>query len=134
MNVGVTVWNGRISPVFDVARLVQVFAVENGRAACVREIELPGTDMQAQAAAGLGVDVLICGALSRTMAAALAAANMRVVSFVAGDAQAVLDAWLAGRLPDPRLSMPGCGCRRGRGRRCRGQGNGQGAGQGGRKR
>ena len=114
---------------FDVARHMRVFTVEDGRAVRNREVELPGTDMhaQAQGVTALNVDALICGALSRPMAAVLAAADIRVVPFTAGDAQAVLDAWLAGRLPDPSLSMPGCGRGRGRGRerRCRRQGKGQ---------
>jgi predicted Fe-Mo cluster-binding NifX family protein len=113
MKVGIAVWNGRVSPVFDVARQVRVFEIENGQVARTCDITLPGAELrtQADAVAALNLDALICGALSRPMATALAAAKTRVVAFAAGDASAVLEAWLAGRLPDPRLCMPGCGRR-----------------------
>lgn len=119
MKVALATWNGRISPVFDVARQVLVVRVEDGRAVVRHEESLPGTDPQAQAdrLIALASAVLICGAISRPMAALLDARGIRVLPFTAGPVEDVLSAWLAGRLPDPALSMPGC-C--GRMRRCRG--------------
>jgi predicted Fe-Mo cluster-binding NifX family protein len=126
MKAALATWNGRVSPVFDVARQVLMLDVEDGRVRTRHEEALPGTDPRGQAArlAALGADVLICGAISRTMAELLAAANIRVIPFTAGGVEEVLAAWLAGSLPDPALSMPGC-CgrmRRGRGGRAGWQG------------
>jgi len=103
-------WNGRISPVFDVSRQVLVLEVEDGCVLARREETLPGTDPQAQAGrlAALAPQTLICGAISQAMADLLAATDIRVIPFTAGDVEAVLAAWLAGRLPNPALSMPGC--------------------------
>ena len=114
MKVALTVWNGRISPVVDVARQILVVDVEGGQAANRREEALPGTDpgSQAERLAALGVDVLIGGAVSRPMAALLASKAIRVVGFTAGTTEDVLDAWMDGRLPDDALTMPGCGGRR----------------------
>lgn len=117
--VALATWNGRISPVFDVARQVLMVNIENGRVVSQFEEKLPGTEPQAQAdrLSAHGPQVLICGAISQTMAAMLAAKDVRVIPFTAGSVEEVLAAWLAGSLPDPALSMPGC-C--GRMRRCRG--------------
>jgi len=120
MKVAIATWNGRISPVFDVARQVLVLEVEDGREVSRHEEALPGTDPQAQAARlkTLGAEVLICGAISRPMASVLSGASVRVLPFVAGPVDQVLAAWLAGGLSAPVWSMPGC-C--GRMRRCRGE-------------
>jgi predicted Fe-Mo cluster-binding NifX family protein len=128
MKVALATWNGRISPVFDVARQVLMLDVEDGRAIARHEETLPGTDPHAQAdrVMALATQTLICGAISQPMAAMLAAKNVRVIPFTAGSVEEVLAAWLAGSLPSPALSMPGC-C--GRMRRCRG---GRAGGRGGR--
>lgn len=124
MKVALATWNGRISPVFDVARQVLVLEVEKGRVVARHEAALPGTEPQVQAYRLVALDpqILICGAISKAMASLLAAVNIRVIPFTAGDVEIVLAAWLAGNLPDPALSMPGCCGRRRRnrdGRRCR---------------
>jgi predicted Fe-Mo cluster-binding NifX family protein len=123
MKVALTIWNGRVSPVFDVARHVLLLDVEAGRVVARYEEALPGTDPQSQAdrLATLNAQTLICGAISKAMAGLLAGMNMTVIPFTAGCVEEVLAAWLAGNLPDPALSMPGC-CRQRRrnrgGRRC----------------
>jgi predicted Fe-Mo cluster-binding NifX family protein len=128
MKVALATWNGRVSPVFDVARQVLMLDVENGCATARHAEPLPGTDPQAQAArmAALAPDTLICGAISQPMAALLEAKGVRVIPFTAGPVEEVLAAWLAGALPNPALSMPGC-CgrmRRGHGGRAGGRGRG----------
>ncbi|MBU4459695.1 MAG: hypothetical protein KJ579_03930 [Verrucomicrobia bacterium] len=127
--MALTTWNGRISPVLDVARQVLLIEMRKDRVTARREESLPGTDPQSQAArlTALGLDTLICGAVSQPMADLLASANIRVVPFTAGQVEDVLTAWLAGRLPDPALSMPGC-C--GRRRRRHGPGTGGRDGRG----
>jgi len=119
MKVALATWNGRISPVFDVARQVLMLDVEDGQVMNRREETLPGTDLQVQATRlmVLAPQTLICGAISQPMADLLAATDIRVIPFTAGAVEEVLAAWLAGSLPNPALSMPGC-C--GRMRRCHG--------------
>lgn len=103
-------WNGRISPVFDVARQVLMLEIEGARVVGRHEETLPGTDPQAQAARlkELAPQTLICGAISQQMGAMLAADGVRVLPFTAGSVEEVLAAWLTGSLPDPALLMPGC--------------------------
>ncbi len=136
--VGVTVWNGRVSPVLDTARTLRVHEIgQDGTPGPGREEALPGTDPVAQAArlSALRPNVLICGAASRPLAERLAAGGIELVPFVAGEADRVLDAWRQGRLPGRTMCLPGCGGRRrgpGRGGG-RGRGRGCGGGRGGRQ-
>ncbi len=127
MRLALATWNGRISPVFDVARQVLMLDVEDGRVLARRLESLPGSEPQVQAVrlAALGPRVLICGAVSESMAAALATARIRVIPFMAGNVEDVLLAWQEGSLT--AFLMPGC-C--GRPNRCRGGKGGWGNGQG----
>jgi predicted Fe-Mo cluster-binding NifX family protein len=130
MKLALATWNGRISPVFDVARRVLLVDIVGGHAANRREETLPGSDPAAQAnrLVALEPEVLICGAISRAMAGLLAATGIRVVPFTAGATEEVLAAWLAEGLPSPTLRMPGCrgaGCQG-----CWGHGRGRRAGAG----
>ncbi len=66
----------------------------------------------------MGIDALVCGAISRPQEAFLQAYGVAVVPFVTGNLREVVDAWGAGTLGSDTFAMPGCG--RGRGRRFRG--------------
>lgn len=141
-------WDHRIAPVFDIARQIHVVEVESNR--IVRETQEPlESDPVLQKAlrlAELGVDTLICGAISRPLCAMVAAYGIRVIPFVAGDLGEVIQAWLRGGLESGAFAMPGCCGRRrrrgandfaqedsymnGRGRGGMGSGGGQGRGRG----
>ena len=128
MKLALAVWNGRISPVFDTSRQLLVLEVEGGEVLSRREHEIAAEEAFAKVArlAELGVETLICGAVSRPLAEMIAMRGIRLVPFVAGDAEEVLAAFLAGNLPSPAMTMPGCCGRRLRfrggmgGRACRG--------------
>ncbi len=84
-----------------------------GEAGHMRVVRLLGT---------LGLDVLVCGAVSRRFAAMLADLDMTVMPWVTGDLESVLAALTEGTLGEDRYRMPGCrhdgrGAGRGRGRR-----------------
>lgn len=147
MKVAISVWNGRISPVFDVSRKILILTVAHG-AVTERREETFGEDDPVRKAGKLAewkVRNLLCGAISRPLAGLFAAYGIRTIPFLAGEAEEVIEAYLAGRLPDRRLAMPGC-CRVGRlrfrnsevdkegnpmfGKRRGGTGQGKGQGQG----
>ncbi len=109
MKTAFTSWNNRIAPVFDVAR--QVFLVEIDADQIIGEIEetIPSDDLvaKAQYLAGLGVNTLVCGAISRPMQCCNSY-GIRVIPFVAGDLREVIQACLEGRIHDEIFAMPGC--------------------------
>lgn len=126
MILAIANWNGRISPVFDVSRQVEMFTVEDNVATRQKAVDLrtDHPDLRASQLSRLSVDTLICGAISRPLAGMMAAHGIQVISFVAGEVGEVVTAYLAGNLTSPNLTMPGCRGRRGRfGQRGRGAGH-----------
>lgn len=103
------VWMNRIAPVMDVACTVCV--VEGESLSEGTHFSLPGDHPSAKALflRELGVDTLVCGALSRNMLHLLNAQGIGVVPFIAGDLETVIGAWFGKGLPDGALAMPGCG-------------------------
>jgi predicted Fe-Mo cluster-binding NifX family protein len=122
MKAAFSVWDNRIAPVFDVSR--QILLVET-KAGCIiseRREALANAIPEQKAAclAELGVDILVCGAVSRPLQEMLAAYDIRLIPFVAGDLREVINAWLAGKREIDLFAMPGC-CKRKR-RICASQG------------
>ena len=103
-------WEERIAPVFDSAR--QVLMVEAGAGRVIRrqreELDLPLPMQKALRLRELGVEILVCGAISRPLWAMIASSGIRVIPFVSGDLAEVTEAWTAGKLPASRFFMPGC--------------------------
>ncbi|RJP73976.1 MAG: hypothetical protein C4524_13735 [Candidatus Zixiibacteriota bacterium] len=149
MRAAFAVWNERIAPVFDVARQVRIVEAESGSVIREQNEKLPNEATEARAArlAGQGVEVLVCGAISRPLERLISAHGIRVIPFVAGDLAEVVRAWLQGALERDAFAMPGCcggaGRRRfqgpslpeetmmnGRGRGGGGRGGGMGGGGG----
>jgi len=116
MKAAFAVWNKRIAPVFDVAREIRLVEAESGRIVRERDEKLPANSgpETGRCLIELGVDTLVCGAISRLMLSQIAAYDIRVVSFVAGDLCEIIQAWLSGDFRKEAFTMPGC--RGGRGR------------------
>jgi predicted Fe-Mo cluster-binding NifX family protein len=122
MKVGIPTWDGRISPVLDVARRLLIVDVKGNSEVSRSGADLAGTHPAARVEQmrGLGVEVLICGAVSWPLEAILTSAGVRVIPQTCGLVEDVLRAFLAGQLRDESFLMPGC-C--GRRRRFRGGGH-----------
>ena len=127
--VAIPVWDERVAPVFDVSRRLLVLDVESGKELCRTEqaIEETNEPRRASRLRDLGVDVLICGAISRGLAVAIEEIGIRLIPWVGGFVDEVFSAYLAEQLPDPRFIMPGCGGRR------RQRAHGKGCGRRGRQ-
>jgi len=123
MKVALTVWENRISPVFDSARMALVLEIENG-AVTDRHYEPLDNETsfsRVLTLSRLGVRVLICGAISQFFADMIEAHGIRIIPFVTGEVNQVLNAYQMGVLSTPSFQMPGCGMmRRRRLRRWRG--------------
>ena len=112
-------WNSRIAPVFDVAGRICLVEIEAGRILNEIAEALPAEEPveKVRHMIRLGVNTLVCGAISRFLHDMVKSSGITVVPFVAGDLQEVIHAWIGGRLGDS-FAMPGC-CGRGRGRAMR---------------
>ena len=125
MKIAIPTSDGRISPVFDAARRLLLVDIENGRE--VRRIEQtleePELGPRARRVAKFGVDVLICGAISRPLEALLVSAGVEVIPQTCGPVEDVLKAFVSGRLTEQAFVMPGCCGRQQRLHACRRTGN-----------
>ncbi len=131
MKVALTVWDGRVSPVFDVSRQAAILTIEHGALTGQSHvsIETPTPALKTERLIELGVDTLICGAISEPLRRELVARGVQVLGFVAGEVDEVVRSFVAGALPTAALSMPGCCGRQHRFRGGRGQ-HGAGGGRG----
>jgi predicted Fe-Mo cluster-binding NifX family protein len=114
MKMAITVWENRISPVFDVAQMLLVVEIENNKIIS-RHYEPLYPEFPARLAgrlAELNVAVLICGAISEMPANILEANGIKLVPFITGDAGEVIDAYVKDIPFIPAFSMPGCGHKR----------------------
>lgn len=117
--VGIAHHLGYVSPVFDVARHFLSVSVKDGQGQVRQEATLETSDpfLRAQVIKDLGVDVVVCGAISRAYEMALSAKGIGVIGSICGPIEEVLSAFLDGTLGDSKFLMPGCsGQRRFRGR------------------
>ena len=110
MRLAIPIWNGRISPVFDVAGVLLVIDVRDGVEVGQEKVHLEGSAPTARVAqlANLGVDVLICGAISRDLDDMISSAGVNVISQTRGEADRVLRAFISGQLTEQAFLMPGC--------------------------
>jgi predicted Fe-Mo cluster-binding NifX family protein len=110
MTVAIPIAEGRISPVLDTASRLLIVTRKRGKPACRRECvvsPLP-LDAMARAIAELKVDVLLCAAVSESLRRSLEERGVRVRRHLCGDAETVLEAFLAGHLRQSDFRMPGC--------------------------
>ena len=109
MKIAIPIWEDRISPVFDTASRLLIVEVEAQREASRFETYLAEQDLSRRCVRirGLGVDTLICGAISRPFLKILEASGISIVPGISGHPEDVLKAYLQGNLFDSRFLMPG---------------------------
>ena len=110
MRTAFSLWNERIAPVFDVARHIWIIDTTERQIVGQTGRRFSSDDPHERALrlSSLQVEQLVCGAITRTAYEALADRGIQVVSFVAGDIEQVIQAWLDDRLKNGDLTMPGC--------------------------
>lgn len=128
--IAIPEWQGQVSTVFDFAGKLLLITIDGQKETSRTENLLPDEPMPQKVVRlrNLGVDVLICGAISRPLVFMITGSGIEVLPYISGSINEVLNAYLAGRLTEQRFTMPGCrpGARKG----FRGGGRGQGRGRG----
>ena len=110
MKVALPIWGQRLSPVLDFAHRLLVVETKNG-AVTQRWYHLMNpqrpTFSQAALLSGLGVSVLICGSISLDLANMIRPSGIRIIPFITGEVEEILQSFLNNTLSDPRFRMPG---------------------------
>jgi len=100
MKVAIPYWQGRISPVFDMAREILLIHVENGhvvrrnKTLIVEKNPLARLNYIVQ----LGAEVLICGAISWSLQRALSSTGVQVITNIHGQVEDAIKAFLSNQL------------------------------------
>jgi len=110
MRMAVPKWEGRISPAFDFALSLLLVDIEDGSETKRSEAKLAPESAAERAGRleGLGVDVLICGAISCALARSVTKTGIDVLAYVTGSVDNVLKAYMTGQLTKPEFILPGC--------------------------
>ena len=110
MKLAIPEFNGRVSPVFDCCRRLLVIdtSVEGPNRIASQDWSEVVCVKRSGRLREMGVRTLLCGGISTDLAREIEAGGVEVIPWVSGEINEVLDAYLEGRLPDPRFNMPGC--------------------------
>jgi len=131
MKIAMPIWEGRLSPVMDSACRLLVVEINNGREQSRNIYVIPPADIYGRVKfiSELGVDILICGAVSQQFEQRLKASGIKISPWFRGQVDDIIIAHSNGSLKSDKFFMPGC-CGRGRGagrgRFCGGRGAGYG--------
>jgi predicted Fe-Mo cluster-binding NifX family protein len=111
MRLAVAVWGCEVSPVFDFAHRILVVQCEEDAERARYHYEVPDEPMAARAERlrELGVDVLVCGAISSPLAKMVAGLGITLIPWKCGLVDEVLAAYFSGTLEASRFSLPGSG-------------------------
>lgn len=109
MKIALTVWEDRISPVFDVADALMIADIGEGavKHMSLLKMEAVGLSRLVDMLKRRKISVLICGAISEIPANILTAAGIRLIPFVSGKIDPILDAMAKGKAIMPAFAMPG---------------------------
>ncbi len=110
MKIALSVWKDYISTVFDTADQLLLLELDGTEGRKRTTVKMNALDIAGRATQikEKQIDVLICGAISRPLEAALTSRGIRVYAFVRGHVEEVLDAYQTGSLDQAIFTMPGC--------------------------
>lgn len=110
MRIALPVWENKVSPVLDTASRLMIVEAVNGKESSRFEIYMDEEDLSKRSLRirGVGVETLICGAVSRPFLRMLRAHGIQIISEIAGRAEDVLRAYFQGTLLHSGFLMPGC--------------------------
>jgi len=111
MKVAITIWENRISPVFDSSQMLLIAEIENAKIIDKKLVtfnpEMPSYLIESLNRMDIGV--LICGAVSEMPANLIEAGGIKLIPFVAGYTDDVLISYAKDATIRSTFLMPGCG-------------------------
>lgn len=110
MKIGLSTLNKRISPLLDTAQYLSVYDINGASATLTEEYLLCGLSITERSAffRDAGINILICGAVSRPLCKAILSSNINLIAWISGDIEEILQAYINNSLSDISFAMPGC--------------------------
>lgn len=111
MRLGVAIWGSEVSPVFDFSHRILVVQCDAHCKQVRYRYDIPDESMAARAERlrELGVNVLVCGAISNPLADMVRGLGITLIPWKCGLVEEVLLAYFTGTLRDSRFTLPGAG-------------------------
>jgi predicted Fe-Mo cluster-binding NifX family protein len=109
MRIAISIWEDKISPLFDTASKLLIIENETQKESSRYEVHLLKQDLSKKCRfmQSLHIDILICGAVSRQFSEMLKASGIKVISGITGPARDVLKAYQQGTPLHSKFFMPG---------------------------
>jgi len=110
MKIALTVWEEKISPVFDSSSTLMIVEIDSNQI-LNRHLEFfdPGHPLLlAEQLKKMGISLLICGAISEFPCKILEMGQLVIVPFIAGEIEEILSVMEEGLSIVPKFLMPGC--------------------------
>ena len=110
MKVAIPIFGPRVSPRFDYAPSLLLFTLEGGKVVESERLSLLAWDrmQRLQKLKEFGVQTVICGGIDGNSAQILTENRIRVIAWVAGEAEEALRCFLAGKLRSRVALCPRC--------------------------
>ncbi|GAF89127.1 unnamed protein product, partial [marine sediment metagenome] len=107
--VAIPIWSGRVCTVFDFAQRLLIVDLDGGKELERKEYVLENVPplIRASRLLHLNVQVLICGAISSSLASLVSKYGIKIIPSICGDIDEVLNAYITGSLATPRFRLPG---------------------------
>lgn len=109
MKIAIPEWSGNVCTVFDFAHWLLVVEVNGSDE--VSRISIPLKEKllieRARKLKHLDVQLLICGAISCPLARIISSYGIKIISHIRGTIDEVLNAYLTGKLDNPKFFFPG---------------------------
>ena len=108
--IALPIWSGKICTVLDFAQSLLVVEVESVSEVSRKYYALTNEQpiFRARRLRNLGVQILICGALSRPLLTLLRSYGITVIPYICGHVDEVVNSYVKGDLSQPSFRLPGC--------------------------
>ncbi|MBU3915487.1 dinitrogenase iron-molybdenum cofactor biosynthesis domain-containing protein [bacterium] len=110
MKAALTIWENRISPVFDSADTLLIAEIQNNKIISrqCESFEVKRLHFLLEMLLNQDVSVFICGAISEHPARIIEAGTIKLIPFISGNTDEILDVFARGVPIVPGFLMPGC--------------------------
>lgn len=110
MKIAIPAWDNHVSTVLDFSNRLIIVDCDSGIIGGRSSAEFGGSSIIGRVTRlkELGVNVLLCGAVSGPLERMVLASGIAVIPFLRGTVDEVLDAYLHNKLVDERFALPGC--------------------------